>query len=91
MSARAAPPEATEDAAARRFMVEPFLDHLRFERGLAGNTLDAYRHDVVRMAAFARRAGRAQPGDVTTADLRALLMELTDLGLARAQPGFQWA
>ena len=27
------------DASARRFLVEPFLDHLRFERGLAGNTL----------------------------------------------------
>jgi integrase/recombinase XerD len=78
--AAAAPPGA--DASARRFLVEPFLDHLRFERGLAGNTLDAYRHDVVRMAGFARRAGRGSPGEVTTADLRALLMELKDLGLA---------
>jgi len=83
VSPRAAPSaELPADAAARRFLVEPFLDHLRFERGLAGNTLDAYRHDVVRMAAFARRAGRASPGEVTTADLRALLMELKDLGLA---------
>ena len=83
MSPRAAQPEKPgADAAARRFLVEPFLDHLRFERGLAGNTLDAYRHDVVRMAAFARNAGRNSPGEVTTADLRALLMELKDLGLA---------
>ena len=83
MSPRAAPPEKPgADAAARRFLVEPFLDHLRFERGLAGNTLDAYRHDVIRMAAFARKAGRGSPGEVTTADLRALLMELKDLGLA---------
>ena len=83
MSPRAAPPEKPgADASARRFLVEPFLDHLRFERGLAGNTLDAYRHDVVRMAAFARKAGHGSPGEVTTADLRALLMELKDLGLA---------
>jgi integrase/recombinase XerD len=83
VSPRAAPPaEAGNDDSARRFLVEPFLDHLRFERGLAGNTLDAYRHDVVRMAAFARKAGRGSPGAVTTADLRALLMELKDLGLA---------
>ena len=82
MSPRAAAAETGAEAASRRFLVEPFLDHLRFERGLAGNTLDAYRHDVVRMAAFARKAGRASPGEVTTADLRALLMELKDLGLA---------
>jgi integrase/recombinase XerD len=74
--------EPAIDAAARRFLVEPFLDHLRFERGLSGNTLDAYRHDIVRMAAFARQAGRASPSEVATADLRALLMELKDLGLA---------
>jgi len=82
VSPRAAAAETGAEAASRRFLVEPFLDHLRFERGLAGNTLDAYRHDVVRMAAFARKAGRASPGEVTTADLRALLMELKDLGLA---------
>ena len=83
MSSRpAAPQPKLEDAAARCFAIEPFLDHLRFESGVSENTLDAYRHDVVRMAAFARQAGRASPGDVTTADLRALLMELKDLGLA---------
>jgi integrase/recombinase XerD len=78
----AASPEQEADQTARRFRVEPFLDHLRFERSLAGNTLDAYRHDVVRMAAFVRTRGRSSVGEVTTADLRALLMELKDLGLA---------
>jgi integrase/recombinase XerD len=63
-------------------MVEPFLDHLRFERSLADNTLEAYRHDVVRMAAHARKLGRATPADVTTADLRALLLDLKEMGLA---------
>lgn len=84
MTAHTADPRASAeaDAAARRFLIEPFLDHLRFERNLAGNTLDAYRHDVVRMAAFARGRGRGGAGEVTTADLRALLMELKDLGLA---------
>jgi integrase/recombinase XerD len=74
--------EKEADQTARRFLVEPFLDHLRFERSVAGNTLDAYRHDVVRMAAFARSRGRSSVAEVTTADLRALLMELKDLGLA---------
>jgi integrase/recombinase XerD len=70
-----------DDATARAFMVEPFLDHLRFERGLADNTLDAYRHDVIRMAAHARKLGRGGPGDVTTADLRALMLDLKEMGL----------
>jgi integrase/recombinase XerD len=79
---------AAEDAAAerdetsRRFAVEPFLDHLRFERGLSDATLAAYRHDVVRLAAFARAGGRAGPRDVTTSDLRAFVLRLKDLGLA---------
>jgi integrase/recombinase XerD len=79
--AQAKPPPPS-DPAARPFLVEPFLDHLRFERGVSGNTLAAYTHDVVRMASFARRAGRSGPAEVTTADLRGLLMELKDLGLA---------
>ncbi|HET7462434.1 MAG TPA: site-specific tyrosine recombinase XerD [Longimicrobium sp.] len=71
-----------DDVTARRFHVEPFLDHLRFERGLADNTLDAYRHDIVRMAAHARKQGRTGPGDITTADLRGLLLDLKEMGLA---------
>jgi integrase/recombinase XerD len=80
------PPDATPEEelerASRAFSVEPFLDHLRFERNLSERTLEAYRHDVVRMAAFARMQGRSRPGDVTTADLRRFVLELKDLGLA---------
>jgi len=81
-SAPAVDSPQVDDATARRFHVEPFLDHLRFERGLADNTLDAYRHDVVRMAAHARKLGRGGPGDITTADLRGLLLDLKEMGLA---------
>ncbi|HEX5727721.1 MAG TPA: site-specific tyrosine recombinase XerD [Longimicrobiaceae bacterium] len=80
MSAHA-PPDAADDTG-RRFRVEAFLDHLRFERGLSEKTLEAYRHDVVRLAAFARAQGRAGPGEVTTADLRGFILLLKDLGLA---------
>jgi integrase/recombinase XerD len=66
------------------FAVEPFLDHLRFERGLSEKTVEAYAHDVGRMAAFAAAAGRRGPGEVTTADLRRLLLALKDAGLAPA-------
>lgn len=80
--ARAKDEAAAEDAARRRFRVEPFADHLRFERGLSEATLEAYRHDVVRLASYARSLGRAAPGELTTADLRAFILHLKDLGLA---------
>ncbi|MDB4948607.1 MAG: Tyrosine recombinase xerC [Gemmatimonadetes bacterium] len=72
------------EAARRRFSVEPFLDHLRFERGLSELTLSAYAHDVERLAAFAHTRKRASPREVTAADLRAFVMLLKDLGLAPA-------
>jgi integrase/recombinase XerD len=67
--------------------LEPFLDHLRFERGLSERTVEAYAHDVSRMAAFVAARGRRGPGEVTTADLRALLLSLKDLGLSAASLG----
>jgi integrase/recombinase XerD len=78
---------ALDDAAARRFLLEPFIDYLRFENGASEHTISAYRHDVVRLAAFARAKGRAAPGDVTTADLRDFLLLLKDLGLAPSSMG----
>jgi integrase/recombinase XerD len=79
VTSRPAPPLA--------FALEPFLDHLRFERGLSEKTVEAYAHDVGRMAEFAAAAGRAAPADVTTADLRRLLLTLKDLGLAPTSLG----
>jgi integrase/recombinase XerD len=64
------------------FAVETFIDHLRFERSLSEETVAAYRHDVLRMASFARTLGRAAPGEITTDDLRRLIMTLKELGLA---------
>ena len=66
------------------FALEPFLDHLRFERGLSEKTLEGYHHDVARMASFARSRGRTAPAQVTTADLRQFILLLKDLGLATA-------
>lgn len=71
-----------KDADSRSFHLPAFLDHLRFERGLSEKTLVSYRHDVVRMIEFLRRHGRDAPAAVTTADLRALILELKDLGLS---------
>jgi integrase/recombinase XerD len=72
----------TDEPLERGFHVRAFLDHLRFERGLSEETLAGYRHDVVRMAAFLRGRGVDSPGTASTAELRALVLELKDLGLA---------
>jgi len=66
----------------RQFFIEPFLDHLRFERTLAEPTLEAYGSDIRRLAAFVRASGRDGIREVTTADLREFLFRLKDLGLA---------
>jgi integrase/recombinase XerD len=63
-------PEAGERTVEARFeaLVLDFLAHLEFERGLARNTLDAYRTDLLQYGAFlaARGSGaiEADRGDV---------------------------
>ncbi len=74
--------EEAADRLRRDFHLERFLDHLRFERGASDRTLQAYEHDVTRLAVFVRARGRSEPGEATTADLRALVLNLKDLGLA---------
>ncbi|RIX27512.1 site-specific tyrosine recombinase XerD [Amnibacterium setariae] len=50
-----------------------FLRHVAVERGLADNTLAAYRRDLGRYAEHLAEAGRTDVGDVTTADVTAFL------------------
>jgi integrase/recombinase XerD len=64
------------------FHVQPFLDHLAFERGLAEKTLTAYRHDVVRLAAHLVKSGCGSPAEATTSQLRAFVLDLKDMGLS---------
>jgi integrase/recombinase XerD len=71
-----------EDPGFTRFALGPFMDHLRFERGLSERTLESYHHDVARLAQFARGLGRREPAELTTADLRRFVLTLKDLGLA---------
>jgi integrase/recombinase XerD len=74
--------ESPGEAPPRSFHVQPFLDHLAFERGLADQTLSAYRHDVVRLAAFLVSRGCRSPATATTSQLRAFVLDLKDLGLS---------
>ena len=61
--------------------VEPFCDHLSFERGVSPRTLEAYRRDIQRMAAFLESRGVRRVGDATAHDLREYVYHLKDRGL----------
>lgn len=56
--------------------VERYLDHLAVERGLARNTLAAYRRDLDRYASFLTGIGRGTVAQVGEADVRAFVTAL---------------
>lgn len=61
--------------------VAGYLDHLAIERGLAANTLAAYRRDLARYAAWCAAHGRAASADVTPTDLADFAASLRDPAL----------
>jgi len=56
--------------------VRGYLDHLAVERGLAGNTVSAYRRDLDRYASFLAGRGRFELAEVTERDVTAYLAAL---------------
>ncbi len=64
------------------YRLEPFVDHLAFERGLAERSIRAYRRDLERLVAFLVEKGVGGPGDVTHLHLRSWVFDLKDRGLA---------
>ena len=60
---------------------EQYLDHLRVERGLSPNTLEAYGRDVARLCAFAAGQGRGVL-DLVQADISRFVGQLRDGGLS---------
>ena len=69
-------------ATQRRFLLEPFLDFLAFERGLASRTLEAYSRDLVRFFVFLDDVGVDGPAGVDHRHLREYTYRLKDEGLA---------
>lgn len=56
--------------------VTRYLDHLAVERGLAANTLAAYRRDLTRYAQFLDSLGRLDVAEVSEADVTAFVRDL---------------
>jgi integrase/recombinase XerD len=64
--------------------VDRFLDHLTVERGLARNTVDAYRRDLTRYAEFLRTKGFDDPASAGEGEISAFVRELSS---SEYQPG----
>ena len=62
-----------------------YLRHLEVERRMAANTLDGYRRDLARLAAFA--AGHGTPVEALDArDLEAFVRDAMAAGCRRRRP-----
>ncbi|MGH7540436.1 MAG: site-specific tyrosine recombinase XerD [Gemmatimonadota bacterium] len=68
--------------AARTFLLGPFRDYLRFERGLSARTVDAYLRDARRLVEHVSEAGVRGPGGIGYPELRDFVAELAERGLA---------
>lgn len=64
--------------------VAGFLTTLSLEKGLSGNSREAYNHDLGDLIDFCTRRGISGWDKITTADLTKYLGELYDLGIAPA-------
>jgi integrase/recombinase XerD len=73
------PPEVSQ-----AFQLTSFRDHLSLEAGNSEHTIEAYGHDLRRLAEFAVSKGIRKPTEVDTALLREFVFLLKDLGLSGA-------
>lgn len=65
--------------------VDLFLDHLKVERGLSRNTLEAYGRDLARFTTFIAERGRADVDDVTALDVTEFLLAISQTLAARSR------
>jgi integrase/recombinase XerD len=67
-------------------LVGRYVDHLRAERGLARNTVDAYRRDLALYARYLAEVGIADPRAVATDDLESFVGWLRQRRSASGEP-----
>lgn len=65
-------------------LINQYLDHLRVERGLSGNTIAAYRRDLRRYVEYLDRIEITDLSEITASDVVAHQAELMSEGLAVA-------
>ncbi len=76
-------PMSDEERTLRRgFFLQAFEDALALEEGASPRTIEAYRRDVIRCAAYLREHGVASARDISPGILREFVYHLKDLGLA---------
>ncbi len=76
--------QAAQEAARAHPLLEQFITHLSVERGLSGNTVDAYRRDLARYLRFLGEAGVGDVRQAREADVSALVRALDGVGLEPA-------
>jgi integrase/recombinase XerC len=75
--------EEYEGVFGHSWRLEPFFEHLEWERNLSPRTLQAYRREIKSWLEFAAaELERSQPAEVTAADLRSYLAHLHSRKLA---------
>jgi integrase/recombinase XerD len=65
----------------RRDLLREYLAYIQVEKGLAPNSLESYRRDLLRLVAWANEQGRPVE-ELTRGDLRGWIAELSREGLA---------
>ncbi|AOT05558.1 site-specific tyrosine recombinase XerD [Arthrobacter sp. U41] len=73
-----AEPLAPEPLTAIDRAITDYLQHMGVERGLAANTLSAYRRDLARYARHLARTGRRRPAEITRHDVTGFVQALSD-------------
>jgi integrase/recombinase XerD len=63
-------------------LTRDYLSHLKLERGLSGNSLDAYKRDIERLSVFLSSQSKSYE-TAKTSDLQLLIKELSEVGLER--------
>ena len=82
MSASLRTPRDSTGPQALDHACDAFMDHLRVERNLAVNTIEAYARDLARFCHFLHARGIQTICQVTTPDITDYLLQLSEEGLA---------
>lgn len=76
--AAAPEPPPTRPLTAIDRAITDYLQHMGVERGLAANTLSAYRRDLARYARHLAHTGRERPAEITRHDVTGFVHALSD-------------